>query len=100
MDTLCKALIFVPLFGGLAACGESQAPESAPVRAAKVSHEGGVASYPTVALGSGTGSASDLRGAAGLVPDDEAVTVAAPRGHGGAFGVGIRPGPSASGIRP
>jgi hypothetical protein len=105
MDTLCKALIFVPLAGALAAgvagCSESAAPPPAPIRPAQVSYQGGgVSAYPTVALGSGTGSAADLHSAADFVPDDDVVAAPPVRRGGGAFGVGIRPGNSASGIRP
>ena len=98
MDTLCKALIFVPLFGGLGACSESPAPAPPPARSATAGN--GVAAYPTLALGSGTGSARGLRDAADFVPDGKPVAIDPGAPRGGAFGVGIRPGQSASGIRP
>jgi hypothetical protein len=104
MDTLCKALIFVPLAGALAAgmagCNDSPAPTQAPIRPTQASYQGGVSAYPTVALGSGTGTAADLHSAADFVPDDDVVAAPPVRRGGGAFGVGIRPGNSASGIRP
>lgn len=99
MDTLCKALIFVPLFGGLAACSESPAPSTAPARSATAG-QGGVSAYPTVALGSGTGTARDLRNAADFASDGDIVLDTGRHPGGDAFGVGIRPGHSASGIRP
>lgn len=102
MDTLRKALIFVPLFAGLAACSESPAPSPAPIRSAPAGQGGaaGLSAYPTVALGSGTGTARDLRNAADFAADGDIAPELDRHPGGGAFGVGIRPGHSASGIRP
>jgi len=102
MDNLCKALIFVSLLGSLAACSDSAAPPPAPARSANAGQgvEGGLSVYPTVALGAGTGTARDLRNAADFAADGDFTPDPDRHPGGGAFGVGIRPGHSASGIRP
>lgn len=95
MNGYRMAVLGAALSTGLAGCHDS------PASAKEKPREGGVdTKLMAVTMSSGTGSTQGFRGGADFIPpNDSTANPNQPRG-GGAAGVGLRPGRSASGISP